>query len=90
LSDWLSDLFEVKITMNKNIAQDYLNAYKKEIGRLYGQQIADKSIFDYDHGWFRTGIAVKYADGSVGGASFRVISSRLSEFERMINNLKDR
>jgi hypothetical protein len=76
--------------MNKNIIQDYLNAYKEQIERVYGKERADESIFDYDHGWFRIGIATKYKDGSIGGASFRIISVRLKEFEQMINRLMDR
>ena len=76
--------------MNKNIAQDYLNEYKKEIERLYGKERADKSIFDYYNGWFKTGIATKYQDGSIGNAEFFIIRCRLKEFEVMISKLKNK
>jgi len=76
--------------MNKNIAQDYLNAYKEQIERLFGKDIADKSIFEYEHGWFRTGIAAKYKDGSIGNAQFYILSDRLKSFEQRINRLKER
>lgn len=75
--------------MNKNIAQDYLNAYKEQVERLYGKERADKSIFEYEHGWFRTGIAAIYKDGSIGNAHFHILPARLKEFEQMINRLRN-
>jgi hypothetical protein len=76
--------------MNKNIAQDYLNAYKEQIERLKGKDIADRSIFNYDHGWFQIGIAKKYRDGSIGGASFMVSKIRLKTIETMIDVLRSK
>lgn len=64
--------------------------YLFEVERLYGKDRANKSIADYDKGWFRVSIARKYSDGSIGNASMFANNIRRKEFERMIAELKKR
>jgi hypothetical protein len=41
-------------------------AYREELRRLYGDEIADKSRIDYGHGWYYVSKAKRYSDGSIG------------------------
>ena len=71
-------------------AERLCSEYRKELERLYGKKVAEKSIVDYFRGWFRIGIARTYSDGSVGNADFVAQSYRKVAVIGMIARLKER
>ena len=46
--------------------QEVMDAYRAELRRLYGDEIADKTKLAYGRGWYYLNVATKYRDGSVG------------------------
>jgi len=50
----------------KQDAMKVINDYREAIRANYGDEIADKSYFDYGKGWFNFQMARRFPDGSCG------------------------
>jgi len=65
-------------------------AYRNELRRLYGDQVADASRVDYGRGWYYIGVARRFGDGSVGQGGVMPDCYRKAQVEEMLSNLKKR
>ena len=52
--------------MNEQGPEQVMDSYRAELGRLYGEDFADRTEFYYDRGWYYLNVAKRTPDGSVG------------------------
>lgn len=69
--------------------QEVMNAYRAELRRLYGDEVADKTELHYARGWYYLNIARKFRDGSVGTLG-KADAMRGSWLVKMTENLRTR
>lgn len=74
-------------------AQDLIAAYRSELARLYGHEIADASVLVYEHGWFYVSLAhwrSDLGDALIRGSLGATKACRRRELEAMLKTLRTR
>ena len=69
--------------------QDVMDAYRAELRRLYGDEIAKETILYYKRGWYYLSMARRHRDGSVGAFTWTTPHRKKAILE-MIENLRGR